>query len=228
MVFLWYNLEMNILQKYIPKGLRRGGELITPKVLFIVAHDTGNDGATGANHVSYYNNTYNDQQVSAHAFVDDVAVYEVIPLNEKAWHVRYNVDTDNKIYGYDANDTAIGVELCYSTKGNIDNLKAYTNYCEYMAYLCLKYGLDPQKQIVAHAKLDPSRRTDPMNAFQFLTGGKTWDSFIVDVMKVYNAQKPKPPTIENPTGTPSDLICASTGKRAILDTILELIKQLFK
>ena len=75
--------------------------------------------------------------------VQDTAIFEVVPLNEKAWHVRYNVETDNKIYGYDANDTAIGVELCYSTKGNIDNLQAYTNYCEYIAYLCLKFNLDP-------------------------------------------------------------------------------------
>lgn len=219
---------MNILQKYIPIGLRRSGQKITPKVLFIVAHDTGNDGATGANHVTYYNNTYNDQQVSAHAFVDDIAVYEIMPLDEKAWHVRYNVDTDNQIYGYEANDTAIGVELCYSTKGNIDNKKSYQNYVEYMAYLCLKFGLDPQKQIIAHSKLDPARRTDPMNAISKIDATLTFDRFIVDVVKVYNANKPTPPSIDNPTGKQSDLICGSAPKRAILDTILELIKQLFK
>ena len=219
---------LNIQQKYLPKGLRRGGNLITPKVLFIVAHDTGNDGATAQNHVNYYTNTYNDQQVSAHTFIDDTAIFEVVPLNEKAWHVRYNVDTDNKIYGYDANDTAIGVELCYSTKGNIDNLKAYTNYCEYIAYLCLKFNLDPFTQIVAHSKLDPTRRTDPMNAFQFQNPAKDWNTFLGDVNKIYQEQKPKPPTVDNPTGTPSELICASTGKRAILDTIMELVKQLFK
>lgn len=219
---------MQILQKYIPLGLRRSGQKITPKVLFIVAHDTGNDGATGANHVSYYMNTYNYQQVSAHAFVDDIAIYEIMPLDEKAWHVRYNVDTDNQIYGYDANDTAIGVELCYSTKGNIDNKKSYQNYVEYIAHLCLKFNLDPFTQIVAHAKLDPTRRTDPLNAFQFQNPAKDWNTFLGDVNKIYQSQKPTPPSIENPTGKASDLICASTGKRAILDTILELVKQLFK
>lgn len=216
---------IQITQKYMPIGLRRSGEKITPKIMFLVAHDTGNDGATAQNHVDYYTRTYNDQQVSAHTFVDDKMIVEVVPLNEKAWHVRYNVNTDNTLFGYDANDTAVGVELCYSTKGIIDNKIAYNNYVDYFAYLCMKYNLDPLQHIVSHTKLDPTRRTDPINAFNHT--GVTWNQFIQDVSRVYTENKPKPPTGENPTGTASDMICSNPGKRVVLNTVFELFKKLF-
>ncbi|GAA3327582.1 hypothetical protein GCM10020331_068100 [Ectobacillus funiculus] len=54
---------------------------------------------------------------SAHTFVDDQRIIEMIPIDEVAYHVRYSVPTDNELYGYNANSAAIGVELCYG--GNI-------------------------------------------------------------------------------------------------------------
>ncbi len=173
---------INTTQKLLPvpslrrSGLRLNG--LTPK--FIVCHDTGNDGSSASGNVDYYIKSANDMQASAHAFVDDKGVIECIPALEKAWHVVYGSTVDNKMFGFDANDEALAVELCFSTKGFFDSKIAYANYVEYIKGLCAKYALDPRTKLVAHGTLDPARRTDPFTAFA--TIGKTWQNFIDDVV----------------------------------------------
>lgn len=170
---------MNITQKYIPTNtLRRSGQKILG-VHFIVAHDTGNNNSTAQQNVDYYIKSANETEASAHAFVDDLGVIECIPLTEKAWHVRRNVPTDNVLFGVDANDYAIGVELCFFSGDVQRSTIAYNNYVSYIKTLCQKYGLDPAKHIVGHYTLDPERRTDPINAFNHI--GKTWVQFLKDL-----------------------------------------------
>ncbi len=172
---------MNVRNDFIqPKTKRRSGIKIDD-VKFIVAHDTGNDGSTAKNNVDYYKRTANEMSASAHVFIDDIEIVKCIPLSEKAWHVMYNKPIDNKMFGDDANDCAVGVELCYSNRrGKIDNQKAYKNYVWYIATLCEAYNLDPNTKIVAHSTLDPQRKLDPdKNSFRFIQ--KTWQQFIKDV-----------------------------------------------
>ncbi|MGL4523592.1 MAG: peptidoglycan recognition protein family protein [Bacilli bacterium] len=175
-----------ILHSYLPRGSkRRSGQKIN-KVLFIVAHDTGNDSSTAKNNVDYYKRSCNEMYASAHLFVDDKEIIECIPAvlgTEKAWHVLYDRTLDNKRYGDDANDAAIGVELCYSTKGNINNELAYKRYVWTIAYLCYLYRLNPAVHIIGHHQIDPERKTDPMNAFSKMK--KTWAAFIDDVEDEY-------------------------------------------
>lgn len=165
-----------------PKTKRRPGLLIS-KVLFIVAHDTGNPGTSAAGNVKWYESTNNEASVSAHIFVDDKEVIECIPafkLPEKAWHVLYERTIDNKLFGADANNAAIGVELCYG--GKIDNKKAYENYVLILAGLCKTHKLDPLTKIVSHAELDPERKTDPINSLKLV--GKDMTSLKQDVSKL--------------------------------------------
>jgi N-acetylmuramoyl-L-alanine amidase CwlA len=89
---------------------RRSGSRIT-KVRFLVAHDTGCKNAQANN---FYRNYINQPALSAsaHIFVDDKEIIEVIPSfdkPEKAWHVLYEKPLDNQLYGDDANDCAIGI-----------------------------------------------------------------------------------------------------------------------
>ena len=203
---------IDITQKYIPIGLRRSGQKITPKVIFIVAHDTGNPGATAINHYTYYNNTYNEAQVSAHTFIDDISIVEIIPQDEKAWHVRYNMNIDNQKYGYEANDSALGIELCYG--GKIDTQKAYSNYVEYIAHLCKKYNIDPKTNVIGHGALDPERRTDPDNALK--TIGKNTQVLIQDIINVYNTKY----------NIGVSKVLESTNKEDIKNQIISLLKQL--
>lgn len=180
---------MKIEQKYLPVYTLRRPSIPILGVKFITAHDTSNDGSTALQNVNYYINSANEIEASAHAFVDDKGVIECIPQSEKSYHVRRIVSTDNSLYGVDAIDYSLGIELCYSTKGVFDSKLAYNNYVEYIRGLCTKYNLDPRKHIVGHYTLDPTRRTDPINAFAKI--GKTWEQFINDVSQTTPVDKKK-------------------------------------
>lgn len=168
--------KYQIEQRYINKGNARKGYTI-PKVRFLVAHETANAKADADDHFSYFNN--HQPSASAHTFIDDKKILEIIPLWEKAWHVHYDKPLDNQLFGDDANDVAIGVELCRT--GHFS--QAYDRYVWYFAYLCRKFALDPKKHIVAHSKLDPQRRSDPES--WLLPNGVTWDNFITHVTNYY-------------------------------------------
>lgn len=185
---------MQITQSYIPISTKRrsGQKLLGAK--FIVPHDTGNPGSTAEQNVRYYINSANDLEASAHAFVDDKGVIECIPETEKAWHVRYSETLDNSLFGGDANDWALGIELCFG--GTIDNKKAYDNYVEYIASKLKKYSLTSAK-VAGHFQLDPSRRRDPMDAFKMI--GKTWDGFKKDLelaLALLSPSQPAAPVTE--------------------------------
>ncbi|USK36116.1 N-acetylmuramoyl-L-alanine amidase [Bacillus sp. F19] len=93
---------------------------------------------------------------------------------------------DNQLFGDDANDTAVSVELC--RPGNFKEV--YDRYVWYHVYLCRKFGLDPLKKIVPHSKLDPRRRTDPESWLK--PNGVTWSQFIKEVKYYYDNWSVKP------------------------------------
>ena len=162
-----FQLKYQINQRHLTKpSKRRRGIVMSPGVRFVVAHDTGNPGSTAAGNVKYFERSRNEMSASAHIFVDDKEIIECIPAldgapAEKAWHVLYSVPTDNQLFGFDANDAAIGVEYCYG--GRIDADEAYRKYVWVMAYACHKHGLDPKRKVVGHFFLDPLRKTDPVS-----------------------------------------------------------------
>lgn len=172
--------KYKITQRYLDtKTARRSGQLIK-KVVFVVAHDTGNAGSTAKNNVDFYTRTQRDEKASAHVFVDDKEIVEIIPTlsrPEKAWHVQYQKPYDNAIYGCDANDAALGVELCYGPKINAQ--EAYKRYVWLLALWCDTYKLDPIKCIIDHKRLDPQRRSDPHNALSKM--GKNFKQLLMDV-----------------------------------------------
>lgn len=178
-----------ITEKLIPINTKRRPGLVLKGVYFLTAHDTANSGSTADGNVSYFINSANEMEASAHYFVDDKEIICAIPPEEKAWHVRYVSVKDNEIYGRDANDWALSIELCYG--GAIDNQKAYQNYVELHAFLCKKYNINPEQRIVGHYALDPIRRNDPLTALK--TVNKTWSDFIQDVSNLIS----KPDTNTN-------------------------------
>jgi N-acetylmuramoyl-L-alanine amidase len=192
---------------------RRSGDKLE-KVRFIVAHDTGNEESTARNNVDYYKRSAKEMSASAHIFTDDKESILCVPLDEKAWHVIYEVPEDNRRYGDDANDEAIGVELCYF-KDKARSLKAYQNYVHVMAYLCHKYKLDPLKDIVGHETLDPKRKTDPTNSFKRI--GKTFAIFLQDVVAEIKECTTVPAPVKTaPVKTPVGNKPKSIGKLTIL------------
>lgn len=181
-----FKMKYNIEQRFLTSGTKRRPGLDIRKVRFMVAHDTGNPGSTASGNVNYYQNSRNEMSASAQLFVDDERIIECIPFltasPEKAWHVLYNVTTDNNMFGCDANDAAGGVELCYG--GKINMAEAYKRYIWVLAYSCYKYGLNPATMITGHYILDPARKTDPKGALALM--GKDFNQLIRDVVAEYN------------------------------------------
>lgn len=182
-----FKMKYEIIPRYLTGPSKRRPLLLLDQCRFVVSHDTENPGSTAAGNVSYYENSRNEMEASAHIFVDDKQIIECIPFltaqPEKAWHVVYNVTTDNQRYGADSNDAAGGIELCYG--GNVDLSEAYKRYVWVTAFSCWKFGLNPATAVTGHYILDPARKTDPMNAFKLL--GKTFNEFVEDVINEYNA-----------------------------------------
>lgn len=195
---------MSFKQKYttkndfLPTKTKRRSGIKNLGIKFVVVHDTGNPNSTAQGNVNYYKNSANSMEASAHVFIDDKDIIICIPLNEKAWHVLYNVTTDNQMYGADANDKAIGVELCYFPNDKARTLEAYKKYVWFNAWLAYTYKLNPKTSFVGHNILDPKRKTDPSNALQYI--GKTYQDLLNDIVKEYNectkVEEPKP--VEKP------------------------------
>jgi N-acetylmuramoyl-L-alanine amidase CwlA len=178
-----FKMKYEIKKQYLtaPSNRRSGKPMEKP--IFLVAHDTGNPGSTAEGNVSYYERSKDEISASAHIFVDDDSIVECVPFltgkPEKAWHVLYDVDNDNRLFGKNANDAAGGVELCYG--GKINNQEAYKRYVWVLAYACHVFGINPQTNITAHYILDPKRKTDPQNSLKLI--GKTMPELISDVIK---------------------------------------------
>lgn len=182
-----FNMKYEITKQYLTSGSKRRSGIKMNRVRFLVAHDTGNPGSTAKNNVDYYERSKNEMSASAHIFVDDKQIIECIPFltgkPEKAWHVIYDVETDNKIFGDDANDVAGGIELCFGKQINLQ--EAYKRFVWVLAYACHVHALEPKSMITGHFLLDPKRKTDPKNTLAML--GKTMKELIQDVAKEYTS-----------------------------------------
>ncbi|WP_245700027.1 peptidoglycan recognition protein family protein [Paenibacillus glacialis] len=187
--------KYKIERRYIDKrqNVRPGTRLTSGTPGFFVAHDTGNPGATADNHFNYFQNL-KDRTASAQVFIDDKTILEIIPTGtgsdpaEKAWHVLYNVTTDNDRFGDDANDIALGVELCYG--GEINFTEAYKRFMWYLAYCCDKWTINPMTYIPSHKQLDPARKRDCDQGLA--SGGKTLKDLIYDVQEEMKGSPAKP------------------------------------
>ena len=194
-----FKMKYSIGTSYLPKGTKRRSGIKAAKIRFIVLHDVGNDGfnkitgrkngTTAKGNINYYKNSANVESASAHTFIDDAEILECIPAvtgtPEKAWHVLYDKPRDNQLYGADANDAAIGVELCYYPEDKARSQRAYEKYVWYCAYLAYYFKLDPAKCFVGHETLDPGRKSDPANGLKWT--GKTTAQCMKDIIAEYNA-----------------------------------------
>ncbi|MDO4712177.1 MAG: N-acetylmuramoyl-L-alanine amidase [Peptostreptococcaceae bacterium] len=116
----------------------RGGA----KVRYIVIHDTGNPrpGADALAHARYFGG--GDRKASAHYFVDDHAVVQVVADDRASWHCgdgrgRYGITNEN----------SIGVEMCINRDGDYD--LAFVNTAILVAKLMEKHKI-PIKRVVRH------------------------------------------------------------------------------
>ena len=119
-------------------------------IKYLIFHYTGNKGDTALNNAKYFNVCNRD--ASAHFFVDDENIYQVVNLNNSAWAVG-----DGKgAYGI-LNRNSISIEMCCNSQGIIsENTEA--NALELGKYLMDLYDIDLD-HVVRH--YDASRKVCP-------------------------------------------------------------------
>lgn len=136
------------IQKMISKynNSSRNGQTIK----YLVFHYTGNEGDTAENNAKYFNK--GNQGASAHYFVSDEQIYQVVEDNRAAW----SVGDGNGKYGI-TNSNSINIEMCCWTDGTVSE-KTENNALELGKYLMKKHGI-PIENVVRH--YDASRKICP-------------------------------------------------------------------
>lgn len=136
----------------ITKKIISGNQCDTNNVQYIVIHDTGNQdkGANAEAHYKYFNG--GNRGASAHYFVDDHSIIQIIEDSHGSWHCG----DGGGAYGIH-NRNSIGIETCINSDG--DYATAVSNTVDLAAYLLKKYNLGIDR-LVRH--YDASRKNCPM------------------------------------------------------------------
>lgn len=163
-------------------------------IKYIVVHGTGAPGGTdrAIDNARYFNG--GDRGSSAHYFVDDTSIYQVIEDYNGAWHCG---DGGNA-YGIN-NQNSVSLEMCCT---NFDYSAATVkNAVDLVKYLQAKYNV-PNERVVRH--YDASRKSCPQY-FQ-ANGWKRW----YDFKNALTGAVTPPPA--NPPVAPSKPIVDYAGK----------------
>ena len=171
---------------------------------YLVFHYTGcvSKARDGAN---YFYNTY--RGASAHYFVDDDEMWQVVKDNRCAWHCGNKIYSWTKhapFYGLCGNYNSIGIEMCcYEGKGNDFasykiSQKTRENSIKLGAYLMNKYNIDVDHCIRHY---DVCEKCCPA---PYVLNESLWTSFKEELVKALNELKTtgtidfnkKPPYVE--------------------------------
>lgn len=134
-------------------------------IQYIVIHDTGNAAstATAENHFNYFNG--GNRQASAHYFVDDKQILQIVEDNVAAWHVG---DGKGK-YGI-TNSNSLGIEICVNKGANYS--KAVQDTIKLTAYLMQLHNIPIEKVIRHH---DASKKNCPASMMK--NNWEPWRAF---------------------------------------------------
>lgn len=142
------------------------GVVIWPK--YLVIHETGNPrvGANAYNHYRYWSSN-DDANASTHFVVDSKEIYQMLELNQMAWHVG-----DNKGFSKITNSNSIGIEIAINADGDYNQAKQ--NAIELTAQLMRFLKMDIS-QLKTH--YDASGKDCP----QIILENNAWDDFAYQV-----------------------------------------------
>lgn len=158
-----YKEERKILK--ITKDLIKYNFSKGNKPQYLVIHDTGNKkkGANARAHYKYFNGA--DRGASAHFFVDDKEIIQVVKESDASWHCG---DGRGK-YGI-SNFNSLGIEICINEDS--DYKETLENTLALVRTLQAKHGIQDER-VVRH--FDASKKICPrsMSAHNW----KIWEEF---------------------------------------------------
>ncbi len=177
-------------------------------VKYIVIHYTGNVNDKAISNAKYFSVKRNS---SAHYFVDDTSIVQVVEDHNKSWHCgdgkgRYDISNSN----------SIGIEMCGTNNGKISET-TINNTIELVKYLMKKYNVSIDK-VVRH--YDASRKNCP-SAFSANNWARWYD--FKDRLKEDNKQEIK--NIGDDDMIPTVKLSACADSR-IKDAMIQEIKGL--
>lgn len=134
-------------------------------VKYIVIHDTGVKGQSAKDNANYF---YSENRgASAHYFVDENDIYEVVSPNKKGWHIGDDRAGDSHDVGDLINNSnTIGIELCPELDGTFKP-ETLANGA-WLTQKLMKENKVPAKNVVRH--YDASGKNCP----QFLNTDGKW------------------------------------------------------
>lgn len=142
------------------------------EIEWIVIHDTANSNS-GADAEAHYKYFSSKRKASAHYFVDDKGIIQIVGDSRAAWHCGDDQGKGTALNGC-KNINSIGIELCINSDGDYD--KAYKNLVELTKNLMKKFNI-PIDKVCRH--YDVSRKRCPGTFFD----KGLWDTFKVDISK---------------------------------------------
>lgn len=148
------------------------------KIDYLVIHYVGAV-STALNNAKYFYSTY--RGASAHYFVDDTSIWQVVLDKDIAWHCGAN----SYKHAYCRNSNSIGIEMCcFNNNGTIDVSETVVGHTlELAAYICKKYGITIDR-VIRHYDVtgkncpapmvkDEARWNDFKNRLNVLLNGET-------------------------------------------------------
>ena len=113
-------------------------------IKYIVIHYTGNNTDTAKANANYFKNS--NRNASAHYFIDEENVCQVVEDKDVAWAVGRNYGSNN-LFGTVTNNNSISIEMC-SKNGRIAD-KTFNNTVELTKQLMKKYNISASN-VVRH------------------------------------------------------------------------------
>ena len=110
---------------------------------YIVLHYTGNATDTAKGNASYFRSV--NRNASAHFFVDESSIYEVVSPDDTAWAVGRNYG--GSLFGKCTNNNSISIEMC--SRNGIIQEKTIQNSAELTKSIMARYGI-PESNVVRH------------------------------------------------------------------------------
>lgn len=156
--------------KSIIKKISKYNYSLNNNIKYIVIHDTGNFKDTAKGNANYFNG--GNRRSSAHYFVDNNSIYQIVENYNAAWHVG----DGHSRYGI-GNHNSIGVEMCNS--GGYISKDTIKNTLELVKYLMDKYNVSIDR-VVRH--YDASKKNCPAN----LNKDRKWSGWIEFKRKLNN------------------------------------------
>ncbi len=158
---------MNITKKLISHNFNKGGNCKQ----YIVVHDTGNyrNSAGAMNHYNYFNS--GNVGASAHYFVDDGLILQVVEDDDRSWHagIKYGENAPRKEVN---NSNSIGIEICVNPDSDYNI--AVENTLWLVKHLMELHNI-PVENVVSH--YEACLKTCPTSMSK--DNWKLWKEFLV-------------------------------------------------